>query len=130
MKQREIKFKAFYTESREMLTGSLRQIGQWLEEKQPIEVMQFTGLTDKNGVEIYEFDILNYEYKRGVVVWYGEGWVVADLGIKCIEPKYHGKTPYEVWKNNLSCVEFDTIAIYNTTLPVIIGNIHQNPELL
>jgi uncharacterized phage protein (TIGR01671 family) len=93
-------------------------------------LMQFTGILDKNSKEIYDKDIVDYGYKKGIVVWHGEGWCVADLTVKCIEPKYEGKTPYEVWQENESCVEFDTIAIFNSTLPTVIGNVYSNPELL
>ncbi len=68
-------------------------------------IMQFTGLYDKNGKEIYEGDILSNDFDpRGVVVFIDNGfWLVRSNGDRHMP--------------NLEYRE-------------IIGNIHENPELL
>lgn len=74
-------------------------------------LMQFTGLFDKNGKEIYEGDLLIFDERRAICsVEFKDGMFLA-------------KTPFKnYWR------------IYNKTLhykqPEIIGNIYENPELL
>jgi len=74
-----------------------------------IEVMQFTGLTDKDGLEIYEGDII---LKDAKVVWkdYDKGWDFGYFGI------HNGKY-------NLS--SYDCRDDFK-----VIGNIYENPELI
>jgi len=62
---REIKFRAWIEESKTMETGlfGLRSDGKPSFNKDAI-LLQFTGLTDKNGKEIYEGDIVNFCEKK------------------------------------------------------------------
>ncbi len=83
------------------------------------EIMQYTGLLDKNGKEIYEGDILLYE---------------GDSCKHCGKPIYGEHKPYRVeWCD----YGWDAINKENSISPTcwqkeikIIGNVHENPELL
>ena len=83
-------------------------------------VEQFTGLHDKKGKEIYEGDILNV----------GENLVC--------EIVYVDKN-VEDYGDEIHCAFHAKVYIHNKTIPLdsylknnceIIGNIHENPELL
>lgn len=87
----------------------------------PDTVGQFTGLTDKNGKEIYEGDVLelklNYKEIKGIDIECNNIFYICfeDSEWKC---KYlHGGSL------NLSFLA-------EMLKPEIIGNIHDNPELI
>ena len=73
---------------------------------QHLEVMQYTGLKDKNGVEIYEGDIVS-------------GHI---FGI--CEVRYY-KNAFVLWS-----VDKDFSRSYACELIEVIGNIYENPELI
>ena len=98
----------------------------------PETVGQFTGLTDKNGVRIFEGDILRgFEYPFcsningefnyfAEVVWFDDS---SAFGI------YTFKNP----KSNVRGISegnTDYLEYFNADKWEVIGNIHDNPELL
>ena len=82
----------------------------------PETIGQYTGLTDKNGKKIFECDILEFNYTGNSKGVEGKAVVVFENG------KFGVK-----WGWHKEFVALDGFA--NTTLTVI-GNIHDNPELL
>lgn len=95
--------------------------GLEIEENEDLIIEQYTGLTDKNGKEIYEGDIIQetiitddttdgtYRYE---VYWDEDTLCWSIKGISDID--YHLRD--DLWETNAS--------------REVIGNIHENPELL
>jgi len=79
-----------------------------------VELMQYTGLKDKNGVEIYDGDILAYKTSSSCYSKYGEKHVVVYEG-----SSFQCEYQYGDLESFLSDMTIE-----------VIGNIHENPELL
>lgn len=141
---REIKFRAWNLLAKKMMshedicyTPNLKMYELFCDtpDNRPWELMQYTGLKDKNGVEIYEGDIIDIGYEKGVIVWYqlDAMFAYAPLTIS-IEATHKGKTAYQVVLDGGSPVELDFVREFVTNKDCskgeVIGNIYENPELL
>ena len=113
MKQREIKFRAWHINTDRMLnpltdTGLLFQT---ILQAPSYIVMQYIGLKDKNGKEIYEGDIIAVDNENDVITV-----CKYETGCFILEDKCYGH-----WTRQL----------HNQPERLkIIGNIYENPELL
>ena len=81
------------------------------------EVMQYTGCRDKNGLEIFEGDVIKDKYdKIWLVQWYVGAFVITDK-----IPDSDGQTSTYSHFSNVSNHHFYF---------EVIGNMWENPELL
>lgn len=98
------------------------------EEASKFPIMQYTGLKDKKGREIYEGDVIPIKFSnRSSGIKYGEDYTIN--GVVKFDDSFQLRYILEFKKNNydiISC-EFGYGAM---TELEIIGNIHENPELL
>lgn len=82
----------------------------------PNTIGQYTGMTDKNGKKIFEGDILQFDY------------IGENRGVNGIAEVVFQNGKFGVlWGWHKELVALDGFA--NTTMEVI-GNIHDNPDLL
>lgn len=111
---RVIKFRAWDAESMSKNYATIQEIySKQSMSRDPNKLvwLQFTGLTDKNGKEIYEGDIIKY-YN-----------IIAQI-------KYHDKlTAFVIYtkKDNNTFLLCDAENVYSLE---VIGNIFENPELI
>lgn len=122
---REIKFRAWYKVDKQMVNHKSRlsisldglpfyKDDQSTATRQYVQdnfiLMQFTGLKDKNGNEIYEGDIVKTSH------------AIIPIGVIKYWDVYHS---FEIEKGN-ECIGDK----YDWSDLEVIGNIHQHPELL
>jgi uncharacterized phage protein (TIGR01671 family) len=117
----EIKFRVWVLKSKQLIQpcyaeifkdGSFSGGYNYLNSTECI-LMQFTGLKDKNGKEIYFGDLMKQERSDIIyeVVWYKSAWAIKH------------KTKNAIWHQEFC--NGVRLKFYE-----VIGNIHENPELI
>jgi uncharacterized phage protein (TIGR01671 family) len=127
---RVIKFRAWDVFNAEMVTekGDLYNFFAGIERRvsggNKIVLQQFTGLTDRNGTEIYEGDIIGYDdvysWTRLTVIFFNGKF----MGANKLRPKDCK------WLHDNGANYDLNFLVQDRHRYEIIGNIHQNPELL
>lgn len=87
--------------------------------------MQFTGLLDKNGKEIYEGDIV-VAYSEGYKGVFQIKWRQQGSPCYILYPAYQNKQQWHLHGSQLD----NNKGFYSDSGVEIIGNIYENPELL
>lgn len=126
---REIKFRAWEKKQKFMMAvenvdfegGIVNKYGVWrfFEE---LEMMQYTGVKDKNGKEIYEGDVVKSENHYKAPCEIKVGFIAYDKELA----RYSLKSNDSWFASSISESD-DRVSKIKYE---IIGNIHENPELL
>lgn len=92
----------------------------------PETVGQYTGLDDKNGTKIFEGDIVKFGISQRImyVHWNEETltWELTDIGISVYEANH--------LLNTVDLAEIQVESAYGEVFSEVIGNMHDNLELL
>lgn len=123
---REIKFRAWLKEERKMVNvetlfiginrlcfGNSKTEDLFFRDFEEIELMQYTGLKDKNSKEIYEKDIVSCNKYKNIVVFFENG---------CFKVRYPKNDT-----TNIICTLDTFLEKYKCKIS---GNIYENFELL
>lgn len=87
----------------------------------PETVGQFTGLLDKARKEIYEGDIVKAVFIGGYSSGYSRDWHIETVRYLNHRAGFYPMTDCELWRERDDG---------NTSSIEVIGNIHENPELI
>ena len=89
------------------------------DEYEDVKIMQYTGLKDKNGVEIYEGDIVDIDHpawtERGEIVFREGAFAFMQL---------------KDWPKERAVVYLHSVKFETQWKLRVIGNIYENPELV
>jgi len=127
MKQRELKFRAKVNGSY-VYSDSYVNLAFYFDATQSYEQEQYTGLKDKNGVEIYEWDIVKCHYfyeaiGQNLGVYEAEKEIIGEICFQesglWIQTDNENDSGYLVWIAGLHEESFE-----------VIGKIYENHELL
>jgi len=123
---REIKFRAWLKEERKMVNvetlfiginrlcfGNSKTEDLFFRDFEEVELMQYTGLKDKNSKEIYEKDIVSCNKYKNIVVFFENG---------CFKVRYPKNDT-----TNIICALDTFLEKYKCKIS---GNIYENFELL
>lgn len=140
---REIKFRAWDKKKKKRvhITQRVSLIRGLLMPDKDVELMQYTGLKDKNGKEIYEGDILKIveenESDHGFYIDVDTLVVVKwmDCGFRLIEPKYYHNEKLGFCEICAAINDGGYLYSENHEIDIgcfseVIGNIYENPNLL
>jgi uncharacterized phage protein (TIGR01671 family) len=94
-----------------------------LEDTVQLIPLQFTGLLDKNGVEIYEYDIVRLSYGTAIVKY------IDECGAFMLQWIDDAEANMELVAFSNNGYRLGRSRAWEKDIPEIIGNIHSNSEL-